>query len=127
MRKQSYYVMNRSGSFTPARPTGNQYVRPSHPIYFYTVRILFPGNVALDSRRFIIENADIDRVIRNAEWQGSGEDMQKQLMGIINRILKVRGIKMLACKCVIKGSEASNVAWLEYTESNRPEYLSLVA
>lgn len=124
----TYFRMLRRGTFHADQSTPNQYVRENHELYYYTLQVVWPGNVKFDYRDFIVDNADLSNFIANLKLVGSGEMMMKTIMDQVNIRLTELGIPPLACKITVRGQgheDTRNEAYLEYTQA-RPEHVALL-
>lgn len=123
----TFYRMLRRGTFSAREETPNQYVKPGHDVYYYILQVVWSGNVKLDYRDFIVDNADLTQFIANMTLMGSGEMMMKAIMEQVNVRLIELGIRPLACKITVRGSRDEPLAdaYLEYTQA-RPEHFALL-
>lgn len=124
----TFYRMLRRGTFSADQSTPNQYVREHHEQYFYTLQVVWAGDVPLDYKDFILDNAEVASFISNMKLMGSGEMMLKFIMEQVNTRLAELGIPPLACRITIRGQgheDTRNDAYLEYTQC-RPEHTGLL-
>lgn len=124
----TFYRMLRRGTFSASESTPNQYVREHHEQYYYTLQVVWAGDVQLDYKDFILDNAEVASFISNMKLMGSGEMMLKFIMEQVNTRLLELGIPPLACKITIRGQsheDIRNDAYLEYTQA-RPEHVGLL-
>jgi len=124
----TFYRMLRRGTFSAEQETPNQYVRPGQEVYYYTLQVVWSGDVKLDYRDFIIDNGDLTQFIANMKLMGSGEMMMRAIMEQVNIRLIELGIAPLACKITVRGSreEPTAEAYLEYTQAE-PKHMALLS
>lgn len=123
----TFYRMVRRGTFSAEQSTPNQYVKPNHDAYYYTLQVVWSGTVKLDYRDFIVDNGDLTQFVANMKLMGSGEMMVRAIMEQVNLRLIELGIAPLACKITVRGTrdEPTAEAYLEYTQA-RPEHFGLL-
>ena len=124
----TFYRMLRRGTFSAEQSTPNQYVREHHEQYYYTLQIVWSGDIKFDYKDFILDNAEVASFISNMKLRGSGEMMLKAIMEQVNIRLRELGIPPIACKITVRGQsheEVRNEAYLEYTQA-RPEHIGLL-
>ena len=124
----TFYRMLRRGTFNATESTANQYVREHHEIYYYTLQVVWVGEVPLDYKDFILDNAEVASFISTMKLMGSGEVMLKSIMEQVNTRLQELGIPPIACRITIRGQgheDTRNEAYLEYTQA-RPEHVALL-
>lgn len=110
---RSYFVMNRIGRFTPAQFSSNQCKAPGYPEYQYALRMVFPGDMKLDSHDFIVDHAEIHAMVTKMALSGSCEDMTTLILRALDRFMTEHKIPMVACKCTIRPTDPEAPAWLE--------------
>jgi len=123
----SYFVMNRTGTFRPEKFTSNQCKAPKHPDYFYHLKMVFDGKVKLDADRFILDHQDVDDLVQGLVLNGSCEDMQLKIMERLAKMMGLKKIKMVACKCIISPVLPNGAAWLEFTSVPEKKHLSCLS
>lgn len=109
-----FYIMYRNGIIVPSKYTPNQCKVNGHPVYYYTLAMVFPKAVRLDKDRFIIDHQYVDNLITKMGLTGSCEDMHRNICAAVQEFFAEKGIKLIACKCTIKPSESNNQAYMEY-------------
>lgn len=114
MRKTSFYIMNRRGTFTPNLTTTNQCAKPGHPEYQYHIKMVFDGEQPLDNREFLIDHQEVDDFIKKLELVGSCEEMHLMLRSELPAFMEEKSLEFAAYKAVIHPSKIAGVAWLEY-------------
>lgn len=110
-----FYIMYRNGIIVPPHPTPNQCKVEGHPIYYYTIGMVFPKDVQLDDNQFIIDHAYVDSLIsQQLSLTGSCEEMHKTICEHVRELFKSKDIPLVACKCTLKPSQGENAAYMEY-------------
>jgi len=120
---KSYFVMNRTGKFTPEKTTSNQCKAPGHGQYFYHLKMVFLGGMKLDENSFILDHQDVDDLVTGLILQGSCEEMNRKIMERLAKLMGLKSIPMVACKCTIRPGLGDGPAWLEYTQVRADKYL----
>lgn len=113
-----FYIMYRNGIILPTLHTPNQCKGPGHPVYYYRIGLVFPNSIKLDENDFIVDHSNIDDLIKSMDLTGSCETMHQVICKGIQQFFEERNIKLVACKCILKASETSNVAYMEYIYLN---------
>lgn len=110
---RSYFIMNRTGLFRPAAHTPNQCKEPGWPEYSYNLRMVFDGSMKLDRNDFIVDHAQVDKLVHELGLKGSCEDMTTRVLTALDAFMSARGINLLACRCTIRATDPNAPAWLE--------------
>lgn len=110
-----FYIMYRNGIIVPPHSTPNQCKVEGHPVYYYTIAMVFPKAVQLDDNQFIIDHAYVDALIsQQLRLTGSCEEMHKTICKHVRELFEEKGITLIACKCTLKPSLGENQAYMEY-------------
>lgn len=110
---RAYFIMNRNGLFRPAETTSNQCKEPGWPEYAYSLRMVFDGSMKLDKNDFIVDHAEVDRLVRELGLKGSCEDMTLRILTALDAFMAKRGIPMVACRCVVRPTDPNAPSWME--------------
>lgn len=114
MARNSFYVMNRKGTFTPAATTDNQCAKPGHGEYHYHIKLMFDGEQPLDHRQFILDHQEVDDFIKKLGLVGSCEEMHVLLKTELPEFMAEKSLDFVAYKAVIHPFKPTGAAWLEF-------------
>lgn len=109
------FKMTCSGQFSAAHNTPNQCVVEGHAIYEFEVNLLFPGDTPLDENGFLVDTAEVKKMIVETPLTGSCEQMHLQLRDMFCRRLP----EIIACKISIKPF-AGCKGWIDYIFASSP-------
>lgn len=124
----SYFVMNRTGEFSPAAMTSNQCGKDGVAKYFYALKMVFAGTCRLDKDEFIIDHQAIDDLVNEIGLSGSCEQMQLRIKEkLVPFLCKEYGLPMLAYKCSLHAGKKDGPAWMEFVSLKAPEYAACLA
>lgn len=110
-----FFIMTRKGSFRPAKFTNNQCKEPGQTTYNYVLKMVFPKDVEMDSHHFIVDHADVDKMITHLVLEGSCEQMHKRICKAVREFFELRKRDLYGFKCTIVPDVVDPVAILEYT------------
>lgn len=127
MAKNSFYVMNRRGSFKPQMHTDNQCAKPGHEEYHYHIRLMFDGDQPLDHQQFIIDHQDVDDFIKKLGLVGSCEEMHTLLKLELPEFMKERSLSFVAYKATIQPFKPAGTAWLDFVWAREPKDLKCLS
>lgn len=111
---KSYFVMNRTGKFYPAKMTPNQCKAPGHSQYNYHLRMVFAGDAKLDQNNFLLDHQEVDDLVQGMMLKGSCEEMNQKITARLAKLMGAKAIPMVACKCTIRPMIPDGPAWLEF-------------
>lgn len=122
---KSYFVLNRQGTFYPAKMTTNQCKVLGHSKYYYLLQMVFDGKLKLDENSFIVDHQAIDNLVQELVLKGSCEQMHQKIAKLLVPTLVKKNLPLLACKCTIRPTlDTQGPAWLQYVllkdESHAP-------
>lgn len=115
------FKMTVSGLLSAANPTPNKCVVEGHSAYAFEAVLVFPGNTPLDVNGFLIDTAEVKRMITEAPLTGSCEQMHLQLKELFCSRLP----EVLAFRTTIKPDESCR-GWIDFVFSNYPLYYSIL-
>jgi hypothetical protein len=110
---RSFYIMNRTGLFRPSHTTPNQCKEPGWPEYAYALRMVFPGDMKLNHNDFIVDHAEVDKLVKGLTNVGSCEDITRAILTALDQFMASRKLPMLACRCTVRATDPNAPAWLE--------------
>jgi hypothetical protein len=124
----NYFIMNRTGEFTPSKHTENQCKVEGHTKYFYHLVLVFDGAVKLNYDAFIVDHQELDSMITDLDLKGSCEEMHQKIAAhLIPMLEDDKELPLLACKCTIRPTKKDGPAWLEYVSLKAPAYAACLA
>lgn len=124
-----FFIMTRKGSFRPAKHTSNQCKEPGQMVYNYSLTMVFPKDVKMDSHHFIVDHAKVDNLITSLSLEGSCEQMHKRICEAVRSFFSHLQRDLLGFRCIIVPDVAEAVAVLSYIyiKEDHPQQLQIAS
>lgn len=113
-----YYVMHRIGRFEVEKSAENQCKAPGWPAYEYQLKMVFDGNMTLDTDGFIVEHQDIDDLVQGLKMTGSCELLVRKIVDRVTKMCGYKALPLLAIRGLIRPIGMQVSAWFEYAHAD---------
>lgn len=124
---KNYFIMYRRGEFHPSVMTNNQCGVKGVDKYFYSLKMLFDGDLQLDKDDFIVDHQMIDDIICSMKLSGSCEDMQRNIVAAIEPFLAdEKELPLLGVRCELHAGDKDSPGWMEYVSLKEPRYAAML-
>src|SRR5579885_2190456 len=109
---KNYFIMYRRGQFHPSVMTNNQCGVMGVPEYYYSLKLVFDGDLKLDKDDFIIDHQVLDDIIQGLKLSSSCEDMQRKICEALTPFLvEERGLPLLGIRVEIHAGDRDAPGW----------------
>lgn len=124
---KNYFIMYRRGEFHPSVMSSNQCGVEGVPTYFYSLKLVFDGDLKLNKDDFIVDHQVLDDIIQGLTLTSSCEDMQRAICSAITPFLSEKlELPLLGIRVEIHAGDRDAPGWMEYISLKDAAYAAIL-